>query len=115
MGPDALAFGWTMTVVGLGIVFSVLTAIAVMVWTLGRLDDRWRRREAEAAATATEREQTIDDTTLVLICAAVATMLVGRNRIRSVRRLLPPDSPSSPWSAQGRAVLMGSHVPPKRK
>lgn len=103
-------FALTITAVGLGIVFLVQMAIAVVVGILKRLDARWQAHEASRDAAALERQQTLDDTTLVLVSAAVATMIAGRSRIRSVRRLLPADAPSSPWSAQGRAVLQGSHI-----
>lgn len=103
-------FALTITVVGLAIVFLVQVAIALVVSLLRRLDERWQAGETACAVAALERQQTLDDTTLLLISAAAATMIAGRSRIRSVRRLLPADSPSSPWSAQGRAVLQGSHI-----
>lgn len=110
MSPD-LYLTLTLTVVGLAIVFAVLATIAGIVWVLGRVDQHWQERESAAVEAAYEKPQTIDDTTLVLICATVATMVTGRSRIRSVKRLLPLDLPASSWSAQGRAVLMGSHRP----
>lgn len=108
-------FALTITVVGLAIVFLVQVAIAAVVGLLRRLDERWRAAEAAREAAALGRRPTLDDTTLVLVSAAVATLIAGRTRIRSVRRLLPADSPSSPWSAQGRAVLQGSHVIVRRR
>jgi hypothetical protein len=40
----------------------------------------------------------------------VATIFLGRARVRSIRRLLPTDFVASPWSVTGRSVLQGSHV-----
>jgi Na+-transporting methylmalonyl-CoA/oxaloacetate decarboxylase gamma subunit len=111
---DILSDGLALTAVGLAIVFSVLGLIALFVTGLGRLDAGWRARERRAAAAAVHRTPTIDTTTAVLIAAAAATIVQGRHRIRSIRRLPPPEL-SSPWSAQGRAVLQGSHVIQRRR
>ena len=108
-----LSQGVSITVVGLVMVFAVLGAIAGVVALLGRIDAGWRAGEARADEQAGERIQTIDTTTLVIISAAVATLLDGRGRVRSVRRL-PAAVGSSPWSAQGRAVLQGSHMITKK-
>ena len=104
---DAVQF----SLLGIAIVFAVLATLVLILGLLRRLDDRWQAAErAEAATPAARDEQTIDDTTLVLIAAAVATVVGGRGHIRSVRRVLPSDAPSSVWSVQGRATLQGSHV-----
>ena len=104
----------TLALAGLLIVFSVLALIATVTALVRRLDERWRRHESELAERAITKTPTIDLTTLVLIAAAVATVTAGRHRIRRIRRLLSPAQPRSPWSAQGRQVLMGSHVPTRR-
>lgn len=104
---DAVQF----SLLGMGIVFVVLALLVAVLGVLKRLDGRWQAAErAEAETPAPRDAQTIDDTTLVLISAAVATVVGGRGRIRSIRRVLPSDAPSSVWSAQGRATLQGSHV-----
>jgi Na+-transporting methylmalonyl-CoA/oxaloacetate decarboxylase gamma subunit len=107
---ELAGYGVNLTIVGLAIVFGVLGAIAVIVSLIGRLDERWQARERELDQSRLDRPPTIDATTAVLIAAAVATYLQGRHRIRSVRRLLPADASTSPWSSSGRAVLQGSHV-----
>ncbi len=100
----------TLALAGLVIVFAVLALVATAVGLIRRLDDRWQAKEAAAVAAAGERPPTIDHTTLVLIAATVTTVLVGRHRIRRIRRLLSPEQPRTPWSAQGRLVLQGSHT-----
>lgn len=100
----------SLAIVGILIVFGVLALIATVVAILKRLDDRWQDHEARQLAAATGREPTIDNTTLVLISAAAATAVGGRFRVRRIRRLLSPRQKRTPWSAQGRAVLQGSHV-----
>ena len=100
----------SLAIVGILIVFGVLALIATVVAILKRLDDRWQDHEARQLAAAGDKEPTIDNTTLVLISAAAATAVGGRFRVRRIRRLLSPRQKRTPWSAQGRAVLQGSHV-----
>jgi len=104
----------TLALAGMLIVFSVLALIATATALVRRLDEGWQRHELATAGRAALEPSPIDETTLVLIAAAVATVITERHQIRRVRRLLSPEAPRSPWSAQGRQVLMGSHVPPPR-
>lgn len=99
-----------LTLSGLVIVFSVLGIIAMVVSLFKRLDDHWQAQEAAALVKATQKAPTIDDTTLLLITAACATAVAGRFRVRRIRRLLSPKTKRTPWSAQGRLILQGSHT-----
>jgi Na+-transporting methylmalonyl-CoA/oxaloacetate decarboxylase gamma subunit len=105
----------SLAIVGILIVFGVLALIATVVAVLKRLDDRWQDHEARQLAAAHEKEPTIDDTTLVLIAAAAATAVGGRFRVRRIRRLLSPRQKRTPWSAQGRVVLQGSHAVKRKR
>ncbi|RMF60715.1 MAG: hypothetical protein D6748_03455 [Calditrichaeota bacterium] len=107
---DSLMYGLNLTFVGLMIVFVVLAGIASLIAFLRWLDKQGLEREQAQKEAALEKDQTIDETTLVLIAAAVATVLRGRYHIRSVKRIIPGGGKTSPWSIQGRAVLHGSHV-----
>lgn len=98
-----------LTFVGLLIVFAVLFLIAIVIGLVRKLDEGWIHREKEASNQLTEKQQNIDDTTLVLISTAVATMVGGRFFIHRVR-VLPTNVRRTPWSSQGRAVLLGSHT-----
>ncbi len=100
----------TLTIVGVSIVFSVLSIIALVVTAFKRLDDHWQKQEAKASEQALEKEPTIDTTTLLLISAAAATVVDGRFRVRKIRRLLSPKTKRTPWSSRGRLVLQGSHT-----
>lgn len=104
-----------LAIAGVFIVFSVLALIAAVVAFLKRLDDRWQATEAKQAEAAVDKEPTIDNTTLVLISAAVATAVAGRFRVRKIRRLLSPRTKRTPWSAQGRLILQGSHSVRRKK
>ncbi len=105
----------TLTLVGVGIVFSVLALIALVVTLFKRLDDHWQKQEAEAEIKALEKDPNIDTTTLLLISAAVATVVGGRFRVRKIHRLLSPKTKRTPWSSRGRLVLQGSHTIRRRK
>ncbi len=106
VGPRSLS----LSLVGILVVFSVLTLISLLVALIRRLDDGWQDREEQSAAAALEKEPTIDETTVVLIAAACATVITGRHRVRRIRRLLSPRTKRTPWSAQGRLILQGSHA-----
>ncbi|MBN2227036.1 MAG: OadG family protein [candidate division Zixibacteria bacterium] len=108
-------FGLEFAAIGIVIVFAALTLISVVISLVRRADSGWQKKETVQLEEALTREQNIDTTTLVLICAAAATMIQGRFYIRQVRRLLPRDAQRGPWSAQGRAILHGSHVVPKKR
>ncbi len=100
---------------GIVIVFGVLSLIAAVVALFKRLDDRWQAQEERAAARAAHRAPTIDETTLLIIAAACATAVGGRFRVRRIRRLLSPRTRRTPWSAQGRLILQGSHAVERRR
>ncbi len=104
-----------LALVGMSIVFAVLSIIALFVRLIQSLDARWQVKEREREESATLLTPTIDHTTLVLISAAVAAALHGTARVRSVRRLLPAGSPRSAWALQGRAGIQGSHAGPRKR
>lgn len=113
--PEWLSFGLNITVVGVIVVFLSLSLISVVIALIRRVDENWQKREDIQNKEALAKEPTIDNITLVLIAAAAATMIQGRFYIKKVRRLLPGDAVRGPWSMQGRSVLLGSHVVPKKR
>lgn len=112
---EMINFALKFSVVGILIVFGALVLIVFAISFIRRADASWQAREDDHRRAATEAQQNIDTTTLILISAAVGTMLQGRFHIRRVRRLLPRDAARGPWSVQGRAILHGSHVVPKKR
>lgn len=108
--PEIVRQNLPLALVGLLIVFAVQGIIALAISGIRQLDEKWRHQEKARNAEALDREPTIDATTVVLVAAAAATVLRGRHRIRSIRRLMPADHKRSPWSAQGRSQLQGSHI-----
>jgi Na+-transporting methylmalonyl-CoA/oxaloacetate decarboxylase gamma subunit len=107
---EELIYSLRFAVIGIAIVFSALAIIAVTVYFVSRIEKYVAGMSKVPAADQTEPRGTIDNTTVVLISAAVATMIRGRYHIKRIRRLFPGDRPSSPWSVQGLAILHGSHV-----
>ena len=110
-----LSFGLNITIIGISVVFISLIIVSLVISFMKRLDDRWEVREKSQAEAALARDQNIDTTTLVIIAAAAATLIRGRFYIRRIRRLMPRGGEKGPWSVQGRAVLLGSHVVPKKR
>ncbi len=100
----------SLAIAGILIVFGVLATISAVVALLKKLDGRWQDHERRVDEAAVSKEPTIDNTTLVLISAAVATVVQGRFRVRRIHRLLSPKRKRTPWSAQGRLILQGSHT-----
>ncbi|MDD3732515.1 MAG: OadG family protein [candidate division Zixibacteria bacterium] len=113
--PEWLSYSLEFTLIGLMIVFTALIIVALSITFINFLDRNWQEREKRHREAAAKKTPSIDTTTLVLIAAAVATMLRGRFHIRKIQRLLPRDAKSSPWSLEGRVILHGSHVVPKKR
>lgn len=101
--------GLSLAFAGIIIVFLSLAFIALTVRFIRWLDNTWQEREEQERQAAIEASPTIDDLTMVIISAAVATYLVGRHRIKSIHRVSEAQSSGSLWSSKGRAVLQGSH------
>lgn len=110
MNVDPIAFGLEITLVGMGVVFLALALVAGAISWMRRLDERWRADEESEDAAAFGRAPTVDQLTVILIAATAATMIVGRHRIRRIRRLSPGEQPASAWAVTGRAALQSSHA-----
>ena len=96
---------------GISIVFGSLIMIAVAVRVMRATDEWLENKKLTENKTEPEKEQTLDNLTLVLISAAVAAKLQKRKyAIRSVRRLVSRDATIAGWTMEGRSVLHGSHV-----
>ncbi len=104
-----LKFALNLTLVGIAIVFAVLAMLALIITLVRRSDEGWKLQEKQREVEALEKRPNLDATTALLIAAAVATIVGGRHRVRSIRRLMPLGTKASPWSSQGRAELLGSH------
>lgn len=110
---NSLNFGFTFSAVGIAIVFVVLVLISLTVALMRFLDEHYRAVSESKSKPEVEKpaEMIIDNTTLVLITAAVtATIKSAQFKINSVKRIRSWSAHNENWSLQGRAVLHGSHV-----
>jgi len=107
---EQLVFSLKFAAIGIAIVFAALTVIVFAISIISTADRYFAERRVTASKKTAPVSRNIDDITLVLISAAVATLLHGRFHIKRVRRFLPGEHIGSSWSSQGRAVLHGSHV-----
>jgi len=106
-----LEYALRLSVAGISIVFTSLIIISLVVSIMRQIDEKIERRKADSKDEEPKKEQTLDNTTLVLISAAAAATVRHRNfRIRSVRRIVSRDARGAGWTMQGRSVLHGSHI-----
>jgi len=104
---EALRLSWA----GMVIVFTSLILIAFAIALMSKIDETLIKRKAEKNLPEPEPEQTLDNTTLVLITAAVTAVLEKKRfRLSSVRRIVSRDAKIAGWTMEGRSVLHGSHV-----
>lgn len=89
----------------LGTLFVLVSIVTFMKW----LDGQWEHREASHKEKALQMPQNIDNTTLVLISAAIGAYFQGRARIRRVRVLPKTAKQGGSWAFQARTSLQGSH------
>ena len=99
---DVMSQGIRFSIAGMSVVFTVLFLISTVVAVIRWIDARPQGGDFEGPA--------VDRLDLVLISSAVAVVLAGKARIRSVRRLSAGDGTRNPWCLQGRATLHESHV-----
>ena len=104
---DVMSNGIRFSIAGMSVVFVVLILISMVVATI-----RWVDARSEGADLTGPEVDRLD---LVLIASAVATVLAGKARIRSIHRLSLGDGTRNPWCLQGRATLLESHVIGKRE
>lgn len=97
------------SVIGFLIVFCTLFSLVLIVAFIKWLDGRWELREAKHKEQALKMPQNIDNTTLVLISAALGVYFQGRARIKRVRVLPHNAKQGGSWAFQARTVLQGSH------
>lgn len=97
------------SLIGFLIVFITLFALVLMVSFIKWIDKRWEERETMQKEAALNKPQNIDNTTLILISAAIGAYFQGRARIRRVRVLPHMAKQGGSWAFQARANLQGSH------
>lgn len=106
---DTIGEGLLVTATGIVVVFAVLLIMIIFINIFKKLDYMWEHRENAEKAEMLNKEQNIDDTTLVLISAAVAAYTHNRAKIRRVRVLPSRAKQGGNWAMQARSVLQTSH------
>lgn len=101
------------TVVGIFITFSVLLLLACIIFFIKWLDHKWEEREHKEEKIAFAKDPNVDDLTLVLISAAIATYYKGRAYVKRVRVLPSTAKRGGSWASQTRTVLQSSHITKK--
>ena len=111
---ETILFSLKFSIIGVFIVFISLALIVLAISLIKGANDYWIKHEDLQRKQMLCKTQNIDNITLAIIAAAVSTMLLGRYHIKGVRRYLPGDLKTSPWSSEGRAILHGSHIISKK-
>ncbi|MDE7169347.1 MAG: OadG family protein [Mucispirillum sp.] len=107
---DTLPEGLKVTAIGVGVVFAVLLIIIVFINIIKKLDYMWEHREHEEKLEKLDKQQNIDDTTLILISAAVAAYTHNQGNIRRIRVLPSKAKQGGSWAMQARSALQSSHT-----
>lgn len=97
------------SVIGFLIVFATLLILVLIVSFIKWLDKSWENREAAHKERALNMPQNIDNTTLILISAAIGAYFQGRAYIKRVRVLPHTAKQGGSWAFQARTMLQGSH------
>lgn len=115
---DTIGEGLLVTATGIGVVFAVLVIMIVFINIFKALEPMLDKiglmfskkdNKGEVAATSSQEEQNIDNTTLVLISAAVAAYTHNKARVRRVRVLPAKAKQGGNWAMQARSALQASH------
>lgn len=115
---DTIGEGLLVTATGIGVVFAVLVIMIIFIDLFKSLEPLLDKAGAlfakkgskdESAAQDSQKEQNIDNTTLVLISAAVAAYTHNKARIRRVRVLPAKAKQGGNWAMQARSALQASH------
>ena len=108
--------GVMVTLVGRGVVFAVLIIMILFIDLFKKVEpllDRagafFSKNKGEAAAQNSQEAQNIDNTTLVLISAAVAAYTHNKARVRRIRVLPAKAKQGGNWAMQVRSALQSSH------
>ncbi len=110
MNSQNLLTGITLTVVGMGVVFSALYFLDIVIRLTGRILGAHRAGKAappEAAAPPAPAPAEPAENELAVVMAAVAAALTEPVRIHHIRML--QDEQQAAWSRIGRLDIMRSH------
>ncbi len=116
---DNISEGLIVTATGVGVVFAVLVIMIIFINLFKALEPMLDKiglmfakkdSKGEIVQTNSQEEQNIDNTTLVLISAAVAAYTHNKARVRRVRVLPARAKQGGNWAMQARSALQSSHI-----
>lgn len=115
---DNIGEGLLVTATGVGVVFAVLVIMIIFINLFKALEPLLDKiglmfakkdSKGEVAAPNSQEEQNIDNTTLVLISAAVVAYTHNKARVKRVRVLPVKAKQGGNWAMQARSALQASH------
>ena len=108
---DTIGEGLLVTATGVGVVFAVLVIMIIFINLFKALEPMLDKidNKGEVVLPNSQEEQNIDNTTLVLISAAVAAYTHNKARVRRVRVLPSKAKQGGNWAMQARSALQSSH------
>ena len=116
---DNIREGLLVTAIGVGVVFAVLAIMIIFINLFKALEPMLDKislifakkdSKGEVVQLNSQEEQNIDNTTLVLISAAVAAYTHNKARVRRVRVLPARAKQGGNWAMQARSALQSSHI-----
>lgn len=116
---DTIGEGLLVTATGIGVVFAVLVIMIIFINLfkalepmLDKVGKMFAKKDSkgEVDEQNSQEEQNIDNTTLVLISAAVAVYTHNKARVRRVRVLPAKAKQGGNWVMQARSALQASHI-----
>ncbi len=114
---DTIGEGLKVTATGIGVVFAVLLIMIIFINVIkkseyvleGLLNSMGKKSGSQADTADSQKDQNIDNTTLVLISAAVAAYTHKKARIRRISVLPSRAKQGGNWAMQARSALQSSH------
>lgn len=117
---DTIGEGLKVTATGIGVVFAVLVIMIIFINVIKVLEPAIEKvlktvrgslgtKGADDISHDSVNDQNIDNTTLVLISAAVAAYTHNKAKIRRIRVLPAKAKQGGNWAMQARSALQSSH------
>lgn len=117
---DTIGEGLKVTATGIGVVFAVLVIMIIFINVIKVLEPAIEKvlktvrgslgtKGADDISHDSVNDQNIDNTTLVLISAAVAAYTHNKAKIRRIRVLPAKAKQGGDWAMQARSALQSSH------
>jgi sodium pump decarboxylase gamma subunit len=116
MIQDGLVIALQLAIIGMGVVFTALALLVLVLTAFKRVDLAMSKPRPEAIPTPAPGTQPsappsvhgIPSEEVAVISAAITAALTRRIQVKRIRYL--DNVPETAWSRQGRVTIMASHV-----